>query len=226
MDQRKFSLIIFIVALLGACTSGDDRNNSGEHKIRAAPDSLSALQEEPNKKGTSQEIDTLDFEIAFNRFFAALQTADTAVLNQFIHSELGVWIIEQPGAVPKMTRVTDLRLFKREYQNRSFFTVSQEVKACDLVEEPFPDFDCAAMDEGHTGYTKDGCFAWNPDKFLTSGYWNYASLTETQIDQVKATLPLVQKSVLHTRTSFEFHFGYVNRQWRLLFSKLIYPCSA
>lgn len=33
---------------------------------------------------------------------------------------------------------------------------------------------------------------------------------------MKATLPLVQKSVLHTPTSFEFHFGYVDREWRLL----------
>ena len=45
-------------------------------------------------------------------------------------------------------------------------------------------------------------------------------------DKSSGMLPLVRRSVLHTNTSFEFHFGFVDQQWRLLFAKLIYPCSA
>ncbi|MCC9166753.1 hypothetical protein [Pontibacter harenae] len=82
------------------------------------------------------------------------------------------------------------------------------------------------MDHVNSGYSKDGCFVSDPSKFRQSGYWNYASLSEEQIQHVKSSLPLLQKSVLHTKSSFEFHFGVVDSQWRLLFAKLVSPCSA
>ncbi|GAB3198324.1 hypothetical protein GCM10027293_14870 [Pontibacter aydingkolensis] len=171
---------------------------------------------------------TTDFNAAFARFFEDLHNADTAGINQFIHPMHGLWIIEQPGAMPKMTQVFAIQKFGREYQNRSFFTIAQEVQQCDLIEEAFPSFDCADMnyDAGKTGYSEDGCFVWDAEKFKKSGYWNYASLSPDQIHLVKTTLPLVQKSVLHTQSSFEFHFGYLDGQWHLLFAKIIYPCSA
>ena len=219
MPRHLFHLLLLGCILSSACTSREQETSSSD---ASGIDSLEALQEEPARK------DTADFGEAFEQFFAALQAADTAALNQFVHPELGVWLIEQPGALPKMTHVTDISAFKREYQDRSFFTVAEDVKECDLSEEPFPTFDCADMnyEAGATGYSKDGCFVWQPDKFQKSGYWDYASLTPSQIGQIKAVLPLVRRSVLHTNTSFEFHFGYIDQQWRLLFAKLIYPCSA
>jgi hypothetical protein len=226
MKQRKYFLLFLKGIILSSCIACNNNANVNKQNTGEAQDSQEMLQEELNKKSLAPETDTVSFEIAFNRFFEALQAADTAQLNQYIHPEYGIWIIEQPGAMPKMTRITDIRLFKREYQNRSFFTVAREVTACELLKEPFPEFDCADLDEKHTGYMKDGCFEWEPGKFIKSGYWNYASLSGKQIDQVKSMLPLVQRSVLHTQTSFEFHFGYVGKHWRLLFTKLIYPCSA
>ncbi|MBC5775575.1 hypothetical protein H8S95_15975 [Pontibacter sp. KCTC 32443] len=188
-------------------------------------DSLEAVQEEPVREQTT---DTLSFEAAFNRFFAALHAADTATINQYIYPTYGLWVIEQPGALPKMTRVTDISAFKREYQDRSFFTLREEMKACDLKEEVWPTFDCANMnyEAGKSGYSKDGCFVAGSAKFQKSGYWDYASLSEAEIKRIKAALPFVQKSVLHTATSFEFHFGFIDGRWQLLFTKLIYPCSA
>ncbi|WP_242927909.1 hypothetical protein [Pontibacter vulgaris] len=190
-------------------------------------DSLEAVQEEPLRQ-KSATPDTLAFVISFKQFFTALQAADTATINQFIHPKYGLWVIEQPGALPKMTHVTSITDFKREYQDRSFFTVREEVKACDLKEEVWPTFDCADMDydKKTSGFSKDGCFVSGPGKFPKTGYWDYASLSEAEIESIKSTLPLVQKSVLHTATSFEFHFGYIDGHWRLLFTKLIYPCSA
>lgn len=223
MPRPLFHLLLLLYILNSACTS-DKREgiSSGATLNSSGTDSLEALQEEPVRN------DTTDFQDAFEQFFATLQAADTAALNQFVHPELGIWLIEQPGAVPKMTHVSDISAFKREYQERSFFTVAEEMKECDLSEEPFPTFDCTDMnyEAGETGYSKDGCFVWKPDKFQKSGYWDYANLTPSQIGQIKAMLPLVQRSVLHTNTSFEFHFGFVDQQWRLLFAKLIYPCSA
>jgi len=220
----RSSYFILFCLLFYSCTSENKKveNQAAEESI----DSLEALQEEPMRGQTI--TDTISFEIAFAQFFTALQNSDTTTINQFIHPKHGLWIIEQPGAMPKMTQVTNITTFKREYQNRSFFTVSEEVKTCDLKQETWPTFDCVDMDyeAGKSGYSKDGCFVAGPGKFQKSGYWNYASLSEAEIQTINAALPLIQKSVLHTATSFEFHFGFIDGHWRLLFTKLIYPCSA
>ncbi|MER2996571.1 hypothetical protein [Pontibacter populi] len=224
--MQKLLWLGVTLLLAGSCTSEDSKTEN--KTIAEGTDSLEAVQEEPQRQDTKSTIDTIAFEIAFEQFFTALQTSDTATINQFIDPEHGLWIIEQPGALPKMTRVKDISTFKREYQDRSFLTIREEVKTCDLKAETWPTFDCADMDydKKTSGYSKDGCFVASPGKFQKSGYWDYASLSESEIQTIKATLPFLRKSVLHTATSFEFHFGYIDNHWRLLFTKLIYPCSA
>lgn len=213
--MRYSYFILALLLLLSAC-SPDGKPGSAQQA-----DSPRIEQEVPLAADTT-------FEQAFRQFFSALQAADTADLNQFLHPKYGLWVIEQPGAMPKMTFVTDIGSFKREYQDRSFLTIKDEVKTCDLQQEPWPTFDCADMDydAGQSGYSKDGCFAAGPERFVKSGYWKYADLPPAQLKQIEATLPLVQQSVLHTATSFEFHFGFAEGRWYLLFAKLIYPCSA
>ncbi|WP_299703320.1 hypothetical protein [uncultured Pontibacter sp.] len=227
MTRFRYTYLTLTLMLLwlGACGTREDSlaTEQSEEQKR-----LEEVQEEHLRRNNAAGPDTVSFETAFARFFQALHASDTAAVNQFIHPDYGIWIIEQPGAMPKMTHTTDIRHFKREYQDRSLFTVREEVKACDLQDEAWPTFDCADMnyDSGQSGYSKDGCFVSGPDKFQKSGYWDYASLSEPDIKRIRASLPLLQKSVLHTATSFEFHFGQVEGQWQLLFAKLIYPCSA
>ena len=230
MYRLRIIFLFFIPFLLGfaSCSSEEQNQATQEAEEAQEPERLEEIQEEHQRRATIPGHDTMHFETAFALFLKALHASDTTTLNLFIHPDYGMWVIEQPGALPKMTLVTDIRDFKREYQGRSFFTVRQEVKACELQAEPWPSFDCANVDydKGQSGYSKDGCFVWQPDKFRKSGYWDYASLSDSDIKRVQASLPYLQKSVLHTPTSFEFHFGYLDRHWRLLFTKLIYPCSA
>ncbi|MCC9136794.1 hypothetical protein ACFSKU_10180 [Pontibacter silvestris] len=220
----KYLYCLFGLLLLSACSS--DTISTDSPLEAEGTDSLQAVQEEPQHKGNRQTTDTTDVKAAFKKFFATLQASDTVRLNELIHPGEGVWVIEQPGAVPQMTHLQDITQFKRHFKSRSFFTVADEIQQCILQEENWPTFDCADMDGCNSGYSKDGCFIFDPTKFQQSGYWNYAGLSDKQVQRVKSTLPLLQKSVLHTRTSFEFHFGVVDGHWRLLFAKLIYPCSA
>ncbi|MBC5993720.1 hypothetical protein [Pontibacter cellulosilyticus] len=212
----KLPFIFALLLFFSACSTEKSTSNTEETVAKDTTETKPQAAPEDN------------FQTAFSTYFEALQNSDTAAFNQFIHPKYGLWVIEQPGAVPKMTQVHDIRNFGREYQGKSFFTIALEIKQCNLVEEPFPSFDCADLnyDAGKTGYSKDGCFVWDAEKFKTSGYWNYASLSEAKIQQIIETLPLVQKTVLHTNTSFEFHFGKVDDQWYLLFAKIMYPCSA
>lgn len=213
--MRYLYFILVLSLLLSACSP------DGKPDSERRTESLETEQEAPLAADTT-------FGHAFNQFFSTLQAADTAALNQFLHPTYGLWVIEQPGAVPKMTFVRDISSFRRAFQDRSFLTIKDEVKTCDLQQEPWPTFSCADMDydTGKSGYSKDGCFAADPGRFAKSGYWNYADLPKAQLKQVEATLPLVEQSVLHTATSFEFHFGFIEGRWYLLFAKLIYPCSA
>lgn len=212
--MRHLISVLSFVALLYSCGT----NQTAEHE--------NTTTSPPTQNLTTHTSDTADFKQAFGDFFAALQHSDTAALNQFIHPEHGLWVIEQPGALPKITQVQRIQTFKRVFKDRSFFSVAQEVAQCELSEEKLPSFDCAAMEGGNTGFAKDGCFVWDAANFKESGYWNYASLTQNQLQSIHNALPLVQKTVLHTASSFEFHFGYLDGQWYLLFAKLIYPCSA
>ena len=222
-----FLACLILLAGITSCGSGDPEQSMADQRA-VNHERLEKVQDEHIRRENAPSQDSLSFEQAFSLFLSALQTADTSVVNQFIHPDNGLWIIEQPGAMPKMTRVADVREFRREFQDRSFFTIREEVKTCDLREEAWPTFDCADMnyDQGQSGYSKDGCFVSDAAKFQKSGYWDYANLSDTDIKLIKTSLPLLQRSVLHTATSFEFHFGAVDGQWRLLFAKLIYPCSA
>ncbi|WP_439880315.1 hypothetical protein ACSX1A_14260 [Pontibacter sp. MBLB2868] len=224
--MKHLLILFFSLFYLLSCTSETSNSDSSGTTVNSEANTNQGVT--GNSSSDTGNTDSTDFEAAFNNFFQALQTGDTAAINTFIHPDFGLWVIEQPGAVPKMTFVTDITDFKREYQNRSFFTIAEEMKACDLQEEAFPTFSCADVDyeAGKSGYSKEGCFVWKPEKFQKSGYWNYASLPMQDIKRIQTTLPRVQKSVLHTNTSFEFHFGYIQGHWRLLFAKLIYPCSA
>ncbi|TXK20946.1 hypothetical protein FVR03_23915 [Pontibacter qinzhouensis] len=220
-------LLCCVVAYISACNNPDSSTRKGSATPPATPDSLEALQEEHQRKSNTPGTDTMSFATAFSHFFDALQASDTLTLQHYIDPENGLWVIEQPGAMPKMTHVQDLKTFRREYQQRSFFTIKTELPTCELQQEPFPNFDCAAMDQGRSGYTKDGCFA-SPDAtaFQKTNIWDHASLTGTELRQVHATLPLLHHSVLHTQSSFRFHFGFSKGRWHLYFADLRIPCSA
>ncbi len=171
--------------------------------------------------------DSMTFEAAFSKFFTALQAHDTATLNTFIHPQRGFWLIEQPGALPAYTHFGTIQDVKREFQGRPFTSLSNDIQVCDLVmNQNFPEFDCALLENGASGFTEDGCFYASDTMFKKNDMWQYASLTPQQQQQVQALQQLVQFKVLHTATSFRFYFGYEAGKWRLYFADLRVPCSA
>ncbi|GAB3529387.1 hypothetical protein GCM10027443_08600 [Pontibacter brevis] len=189
--------------------------------------SLEAVQEEPQRREDTPGRDTMSFEVAFEHFFRALQAGDTVGLNQFVSPRLGVWLIEQPGAVPAYSHFRSIQAVQRSYQNQPFTSVREQMQECDLQErQEFPKFDCAWMDRGRTGFAEDGCFFRNTTDFKNTDMWRYANLTPQQEEQVQQMQQQVQKTVLHTHSSFRFYFAHDGERWRLLFADLRMPCSA
>ena len=219
MPRQLSHLLLLLYIVNSACTF--DKQEIGSTLNSSKTDSLEALQEEPIRN------DTTDFQDAFEQFSIALQAADTVALNRFIHPELGIWLIEQPGAVPAYAHFRSIQAVRRSYQNLPFASLKEQVQACELQErQEFPEFSCAWMDQGRSGFTEDGCFYHNATDFKTTDMWRYASLSPQQEQQVQETQRQVQKTILHTRSSFRFHFAYDGAHWRLLFVDLRVPCSA
>ncbi len=203
--------------MLSSCQPQSDQSHQSK-SIPSAPEA--DLQQTP---GT----DTVRFEAAFAQFLVALQARDTAAVNTFIDPQAGFWLIEQPGAVPAYTHYASVEQVKRHYQQLPFWSVAAQLDSCRLQQrDSFPAFDCALMDNGGSGYAEDGCFYTNGSAFQGNDMWKYASLGPQQEAQVQALQQRVQRSVLHTRSSFRFHFGYDGNRWRLLFADLRVPCSA
>ena len=167
------------------------------------------------------------FEKAFIDFQTVVFNEDAEGVNAFIDPERGLYIIENPGALPKMTLVKDIRNFKREFQGKSFFTIKDFLQTCELKAEPLPAFNCAGeTPENNAGYSKEGCFVADAAEFRKTEIHKYASLPKAEVKNINATLPLVTKTVLQTAGSYRFHFGYINGKWRVLFIDLRIPCSA
>ncbi|WP_162055072.1 hypothetical protein [Pontibacter pamirensis] len=220
-------LLLFLFAFNSACTP-EQQNSENESTLNSSGiDSLEAVQEEPQRKEETPGTDTMSFEVAFERFFRALQTRDTVGLNQFVSPEQGIWLIEQPGAVPAYTHFQNIQVVQRSYQNLPFTSIKEQMQECDLQEQQeFPEFNCAWMDRGRSGFAEDGCFYKNATDFKKSDMWKYASLEEQQEEDIQHMQQQVQKTVLHTRTSYRFHFAHDGEKWRLLFADLRVPCSA
>ncbi|OKL42112.1 hypothetical protein [Pontibacter flavimaris] len=216
--------VLGLLLLLTSC--GPDGKPGILGRLRV--DSLEAVQEEPQPASQPADPDTAAFADAFNQFFSALQAGDTAALNRFVEADQGLWLIEQPGAMPAYSHFTSIQQVQREYQQRPFTSINQEVKACQLEHrDTFPGFDCADMDGGSTGFAEDGCFyTFKTANFQHTDMWQYADLSEQQAQQVQELQQQVQATVLHTGTSYRFHFGYRNGRWLLLFADLRVPCSA
>jgi hypothetical protein len=211
-----FALLLFGLFLLGA---GCDSGRSG----KTSPPQAADLE----GQAIPSQADTVAFETAFQQFFRAIQQADPRQFNQFIHPEHGLYIYEQPGAVPHFTLVRDISQFERHFQNQSFFSVRQDLQQCDLERvESLPSLDCEGEPGNPAGYERTGCFLTDGTAFRQNEAYQYAPQPEEEKQQVKQVLPLVQKTVLHTASTHKFHFGYVDGRWYVLFIDLMVPCSA
>ncbi|MBF9253458.1 hypothetical protein I2I11_09160 [Pontibacter sp. 172403-2] len=224
--MRYYLWLSGIIFVLSSCRP--DQGGTHNSTLSAeGTDSGKAAQDERLIKEAKSTTDSVAFEAAFERFFAALQAQDTAALNAFIDPKQGFWLIEQPGAVPAYTHYSQVQEVKRSYQELPFVSIAAQMQACNLQQrEHFPEFDCAMTDNGGSGYAEDGCFYTNGSAFRQNNMWQYAGLSKQQEKQVQDLQRQVKQSVLHTYTSYRFHFGYDGQHWRLYFADLRVPCSA
>ena len=217
------SALFLLSALLFSCESSDQIENraSDQEAIATTP-----VHDEIDGRDTVKTKTQSEFLKVFSEFQTAVYNEDADALNHFIDPERGLYIIENPGALPRMTLVKDIRNFKREFRNRSFFTIKDGLQTCHLVEESLPAFNCEGQAGGSTGYSKEGCFVADAEAFRKTEIYKYANLAQSEVKNIEKTLLLVQKTVVQTSSSYQFHFGQINGKWKVLFIDLRIPCSA
>lgn len=189
------------------------------------PDSSAARSENP--------IMPADTSVAgaWRLLEGALRGHDAQVLNQLIDPEFGLWLLEQPGAVPAVTRVAEVGAFRRAYQGLSLFSLDKQLMECEQLRAlpKLPEVNCALQTQQNAGFAQSGCFSGPATAFRRLDFWAHASISGGTAAQGQAAQGRIMRTVLQTRTGFRFHFAKsagAGGRWRLIFIDLREPCSA
>ena len=161
----------------------------------------------------------------------ALRGHDAHVLNQLIDPEFGLWILEQPGAVPTVTRVADVRAFRRAGPEQSLFSLDKQLMTGARLQQAseIPEADCGLQTKQNAGFSHQGCFSGPATSFRGLDIWPHATVKGGTAAQGKAAQGRTVRTVLQTRTGFQFHFAKsagAGGRWKLIFMDLREPCVA
>lgn len=230
MIKAHFYFIIILVILIISCKSDKkavQETSTATKIIRTSPKATKENRLEKQSKPVERKTQkTIEFATAFASFLETIHYQDSINFQKYIDQARGLYIIEVPGAVPHFTHVKHISRFKRSYLNRPFFSIGEKVEETCALQNGLPRHSCAEIYKTKSGYEKEGCFVGPPQGFIKSTMWQYADLNKASQQNIEKTSPLLSRTVIHTASSFKFHFSQVNGQWKILFIDLSVPCSA
>ncbi|WP_303312202.1 hypothetical protein [Hymenobacter sp. BT730] len=166
---------------------------------------------------------------AWQQFDQAIRAHDTLALQRLLDPAVGLWVLEQPGAMPRVTHVAHVRDFRRDYQSLPLFSLAEQLMTCStpLVVKQLPAFDCGMQTDTTSGYARDGCFVSSAAEFRRLDVWPYATVVGGTAAEGQGAQRRAMRTILQTRFSFKFHFAKsADGTWRLVFLDLRIPCSA
>ena len=233
--MRVFSRLCVAAAalLLAACDTKNPNGMPDETAARSAVRALPATAPKPDSAAARTENAVLPADTsvagAWLLLEGALRGHDAAVLNQLIDPEFGLWILEQPGAVPLVTRVAEVGPFRRANQNLPLFSLDKQLMTCPQLRAvpQLPEADCGLQTKQNAGFAQSGCLVGPATAFRALDLWASATVKGGTAAQGKAAQGRAVRSVLQTRTGFRFHFAKsagAGGRWRLIFIDLRAPC--
>jgi hypothetical protein len=210
--MKKLILLTFPLFLLYSCS---DKSESGDKK---QSDTISV-----HKKNLAEELpppsDIRQFKWFYSGFVKMISLHADSLLNRLIHPELGLYIIESKGTMPKMTHVKDFSEFKTK-DGKAFYDFDAQVLVCDIKEEEFPKVDCNAKDL----YSKTGCFTKEGNTLKDDKVWEFCNLSKSETDNVQKSLLTVTRTVLLTN-NYAYYFSLIKGGWWLTFVDMRKPCG-
>ena len=222
-----------LALLLAACTPPDPNGMPDEQPSKGPPLVATDAPLKPDSAAARTENPVMPADTsvagAWLLLEGALRGHDAIVLNQLIDPEFGLWILEQPGAVPLVTRVAEVGAFRRANQNLPLFSLDKQLMTCPQLQSlaRLPKADCGLQTKRNAGFAQQGCFTGPATAFRALDFWPSATVKGGTAAQGKAAQGRTGRTVLQTRTGFRFHFAKsagVGGRWRLIFIDLREPC--
>ena len=130
-------------------------------------------------------------------------------INQFIHPEKGLWLIQSAGAMPSMVHTTQV-------------DKNSPIDFSKCMEDVLPKVDCNSK----TLWTKEGCFIQQVNTFADEKLWSYCNLSKEDEAKVTELAKTVSYTVINTSFPARYYFAQIDGKWYLVFADLREPCSA
>lgn len=144
-----------------------------------------------------------------NNFSSLLKGINISNINQYIHPEKGLWIINSSGAMPNMTNTTQV--------DKNFPLDFNSVKDGEL-----PKVNC----DSKSLWTKEGCFV-NEENTLPDGkVWTYCGFSKEDETNIEETVKMISWTVINTSLYAKYYFSHIGGEWYLAFVDLRKPCEA
>lgn len=225
METSRWLFALIVALSLANCESRRPQEETGDpsHVPAVAP----ALPADTSRRSSPPPAVVLPLDPKLGETWARLQRAlrqrNAAQLNQFIDPALGLWVIEDGPMGPVITRVAAGAAFRRSYARVPAQRIERYLWLCSTLQAvaQLPEIDCGEHVNGRSGFMQDGCFSAPAADFRVLNLWARARLRGGTSAQGRVAQGRVTRTVLHTPSSFRFHFAQApGGRWHLVFVDL------
>ncbi|SNC59945.1 hypothetical protein SAMN06265337_0158 [Hymenobacter gelipurpurascens] len=227
--MKYFLPVLSLGLFLTAC--GDVKNPNGMPDQPTSQEPVKIISADPAKPDpqaakTENPVMPADTSVAgaWLLLDGALRSHDAQVLNQLMDPEYGLWVLEQAGGKPLVTRVADVDAF-RDQRQQPIFALDKKLMTC-AAPTSLPKLPVAACPAGK--FPESGCFHGPATAFRALGFWPGATVKGGTRQQGEAAQGRIVRSVLQTNTGYQFHFSKSagsGGRWRLVFIDLRGACG-
>lgn len=214
---------------LTAC--GDVKNPNGMPDQPTSQEAVKIIPADPVKPDpqaakTENPVMPADTSVvgAWLLLDGALRSHDAQVLNQLMDPEYGLWVLEQAGGRPLVTRIADVAAFRDQHQH-PLFALDKQLMKCPAP-KAVAKLPTAACPAGT--FAETGCFHGPATAFRALNFWSQSTINGGNRNQGEAAQGRIVRSVLQTSTGHQFHFSKSagsGGRWRLVFIDLRGACG-
>lgn len=204
--------------MFGACTP----DNNGKSLSLENEENIETTQPKVDSPEVSFKEEERPFGLYYHQLLMSLASHDPPSFNELIHPEKGCYLIEAPGAMPMMTRITNVETVFRAGSKRTILDFSDSFISFALQEETLPTIDCDSPDGF---YSKEGTFVEDVNKFAEEQIWKYAGLEELEQKSIEELAGTINKTIINT-AGFKAYFSKIDGVWYLTFFDIRVPCTA
>jgi len=178
--------------------------------------------QEREKAIPTEKDEERPFTFYYQQLVVALASGDAAGFNGLIHPEFGCYLIEAPGAIPVITRITNMDNALRKGSERLIMDSNDVFLTFPLTEDRLPTIDC---DSPEGFYSKEGTYVEDVNNLAEEKIWKYIGLDSAAQNSISELANTVNKTIVNT-AGFTAYFSKIGTEWYITFFDIRVPCTA